>query len=315
MPAGHSIIPTLPLNWKETILAISPGVIATLGWTRTDYSPWMLSGTLLLLAFIATAYWVNNKQFPHWSLLAAGLVTAQALSFIEGVIGGLSALIVGATAQVSVMMILLVVFIILWTRPPYAPLPQYANTFVVLIVICHLVVRLKYFGLFGFSWDVALQWFSISLYAALNTLLLPIAIGRRLNPKFGPTSVLFVLGMFYGNFQLLVDVNNIVSNQLDNTVWISIYRALIPLFITLGGALCFARASSASRRLGGLLTFISAGLIINFSVVGWSYQGTLPLIIWLSFIPYTFSVLLTFILIDGISRTTSTREIFPTPSV
>jgi hypothetical protein len=302
----------MPLPWKPTILALLPGVAATLGLIRSDYSEWMFFGALLLLAFVAGAYIGNNKQLPDWSLLAAGILSAQGLSFVAGMIGGLAALIVGASNQELVMVILLAAFVILWAPRRQPPLPGYANLFVVLIILCHLIVRLKYFGLYGFSQEVALQWFSISMYAALNALLLPIAITRLFAPLHGHFAILFMLGMFYGNFQLLIDVNNVVSGVLENTIWMNLYRLLIPFLLTLGAPLWLVRTASASRRRVGLLTIIGLALVINFGVVGWSYQGALPLGIWLSFIPYTLGVLLAFILADKFCQPNAIEKITPT---
>jgi hypothetical protein len=45
-----------------------------------------------------------------------------------------------------------------------------------------------------------------------------------------------------------------------------------------------------------MLTLVGFAVIIDLLVVGFSYAGELPLVIWISFIPYTVSVLLTFVL-------------------
>ena len=85
----------LPLPWHKSLLGISPGLLATAGLVSTDFSVWMLIGLILLVAFLASVYWLNNRQLPGWSLMAAGMLTSVGLVIVSGVIGGLAAFIAG----------------------------------------------------------------------------------------------------------------------------------------------------------------------------------------------------------------------------
>jgi len=44
-----------------------------------------------------------------------------------------------------------------------------------------------------------------------------------------------------------------------------------------------------------MLLLVGIAVLINLLVIGISYEGELPIIIWISFIPYTISVLLALI--------------------
>jgi hypothetical protein len=161
------------------------------------------------------------------------------------------------------------------------------------VVACQLGVRAKYFVSFGVSWSVAGQWLHISLYAAAIALLLPVALGLRLARRYGPLAMLFVIGMIYGGFQVLVDVNSRVSERIGGTLGFAAYKALIPLMFTVVAPVWFLRARSSRSHLGGVLALSGLAVMIDLVVVGRSYGGNLPLMIWISFIPYTISVLLT----------------------
>jgi len=67
------------LSWKEAFLAIIPGVLATLGLIRNDYSIWMAGGLVLLAIYLVFAYWWNDRRLTGWSLLAVGMLAASTL--------------------------------------------------------------------------------------------------------------------------------------------------------------------------------------------------------------------------------------------
>jgi hypothetical protein len=161
-----------------------------------------------------------------------------------------------------------------------------------LIIVCQLAVRLKYFALQGVSWSVAGQWLDISLYAAVLALLFPVVLGQIFAHKHGLQAILFTIGMLYVSFQILIDVNAKVSEHLGDTLALMAYKALIPLLFTVAAPLWFLRANTLRGRVGGMLTLIGGAVIIDLLVVGWSYAGELPIIIWISFFPYTLSILL-----------------------
>jgi hypothetical protein len=287
----------LPLPWNKSLLAISPGLLATVGLVSTDFSVWMLVGLILLVAFLVSVYWWNNRQLPGWSLMAAGMLTSVGLIIVSGVIGGLTAIMVGRSANTIVLLILLA---ILTTLLGFSMRTQRVSLFVwvliTLIILCQLAVRLKYFVLLGVSWSVAGQWLNISLYAAVIALLLPVAFGQLLAKRHGLLTMLFAIGMIYVSFQILIDVNYKVSDQIGDTLEFVAYKALIPFLFTVIAPLWFLRARSSLSRVGGMLTLVGLAVIIDLIIIGLSYGGKLDLIIWFSFIPYTISVLLGFAL-------------------
>jgi len=69
----------LPISWKTSLLAIIPGLLATLGLIRNDYSIWMAAGLVILAIYLAFAYWWNDRHLPGWSLLAGGMLAASTL--------------------------------------------------------------------------------------------------------------------------------------------------------------------------------------------------------------------------------------------
>jgi membrane protein YdbS with pleckstrin-like domain len=62
------------------LLAIIPGLLATVGLVSADFSAWMLVGLILLAAFLVSAYWWNDRQSPAWSLMAAGMLASVGLT-------------------------------------------------------------------------------------------------------------------------------------------------------------------------------------------------------------------------------------------
>ena len=284
----------LPLPWNKSLLAICPGLLATTGWVRTDFSVRMLVGLILLVAFLVCAYWWNNRQLPGWSLMATGMLTSLGLMTVSGVIGGLAAILVGRSANTFVLFILLAVLItLLGFSMRTQPVSRFAWVLIALIILCQLAVRVKYFVQLGVSWSVAGQWLNISLYAAVIALLLPVAFGLFLAKRHGLLTMLFVIGMIYVSFQILLDINYKVSDQIGDTLLFAAYKGLIPLLFTVIAPLWFLRARSSLGRVGGMLTLVGLAVIIDLIMIGWSYGGELDLIIWISFIPYTISVLLT----------------------
>jgi hypothetical protein len=82
----------LPRSWNSALLAIIPGLFATMGWVSTDFRASMLVGLILLSAFLVAAYWWNKRQLPAWSLMAPGMLASVGLTIASGVIGGLAAI-------------------------------------------------------------------------------------------------------------------------------------------------------------------------------------------------------------------------------
>jgi hypothetical protein len=299
LAAGHSGRKTvsqedLPKSWNSALLAVIPGLFATMGWVSTDFSASMLAGLTLLSAFLVAAYWWNKRQLPAWSLMAAGMLTSVVLTIASGVIGGLAAILVGESANVLVLLVLMATLVaLLWFSLRARRVPLLVWALFTAVAVCQLVVRVKYFAQFGVSWSVAGQWLSISLYAVVIALLLPIALGLCLAQRYGLSTMLFLIGMVYVGFQILIDVNYKVSDQMGDTLGFVAYKALIPLLFTVITPLWFLRARSGRSRVGGVLALVGLAVMLDLVVVGLSYGGDLPPIIWISFIPYTISVLLT----------------------
>jgi len=240
----------LPLTWNASLLAIIPGIFATVGLIRTDFSAWMLVGLIGLVTFLIFAYWSNNKQLPGWSLLAIGMLASTGIVIASGVVGGLSAVIAGKSANIFVLLILLVILTILLSiyKRSQRISPLVWMLFAT-IVLCQLTVRIKYFVLFGMSLSVVSQWLSISLYAALMGLMLPVVLGTLLSKRYGYQTMLFVIGMIFVSFQILIDVNYKVSAQIGGTQEFIIYKASIPFLITVLTPLWYLRAQTLYSRI------------------------------------------------------------------
>jgi hypothetical protein len=287
----------LPFSWNRSVIAIIPGLLATMGLISVDFSAQMLVGLIGLVLFLGSTYWWNQKQLPGWSLMAIGMLVSIGLVIVSGVTGGLVAVIVGTYSNLLVLLIFLVISVLLLG---YFMKGQHIS-FVVwgifsLVIICQLAVRIKYFVLLGVSWSVVGQWLNISLYAAMIGLLLPVVFGVFLSRRYGLKTMLFVIGMIYVSFQLLIDVNSKVSNQIGNTEIYVAYKALIPFLMTVLAPLWYLRARTFNSRIVGVLFLVGLAVFLNLLVVGISYEGKLPMIIWISFIPYILSILLTLVL-------------------
>jgi hypothetical protein len=226
--------------------------------------------------------------------MAAGFLTSVGLMMVSGVVGGLAGIMVGSSANSVVVIILLAILAALLAFPIRTQsVSPVVWVLVALILLCQLAVRIKYFVLMGLPWSVAFQWLNISLYAAVIALLLPVAFGLLLAKRHGLLTMLFAIGMIYGSFQILIDVNYKVSDQIGGTLEFVAYKALIPFVFTVIAPLWFLRAQSSLSRLGGMLTLVGSAVIVDLVIIGFSYGGELDLVIWISFIPYTISVLLT----------------------
>jgi hypothetical protein len=287
----------LPFSWNRSVIAIIPGLLATMGLISVDFSAQMLVGLIGLVLFLGSTYWWNQKQLPGWSLMAIGMLVSIGLVIVSGVTGGLVAVIVGTYSNLLVLLIFLVISVLLLG---YFMKGQHIS-FVVwgifsLVIICQLAVRIKYFVLLGVSWSVVGQWLNISLYAAMIGLLLPVVFGVFLSRRYGLKTMLFVIGMIYVSFQLLIDVNSKVSNQIGNAEIYVAYKALIPFLMTVLAPLWYLRARTFNSRIVGVLFLVGLAVFLNLLVVGISYEGKLPMIIWISFIPYILSILLTLVL-------------------
>jgi hypothetical protein len=292
-----------PLLSDEALLAIFPGLLATMGLIQSDFSLGMLRGLILLFAYLLFAYWRNNKQLPAWSLMAVGMLAYVGLLLASAGVGGLAALLVGDSAMALVLLGLLVALILLLRillRDQRVSL--LAWVLFTLVLVCQLAVRIKYFVQFGVSWSVAGQWLSISMYAAVLALLLPVVLGWFLALRYGPAAMLFVLGMVFMGFHILIDVNHKVSDQMGSSFGFVAYKTLIPLIFTVIAPLWFIRGKPLKSRRIGMFGLVALAVVLDFLVVGMSYGDDLPLTVWISFIPYTMSILFALILANLLFR-------------
>ena len=244
----------LPLSWKYALLAVLPGLLATEGLTYIDFSTKMLAGAVLLAAYLTFAYFWDGRRFPGWSLMAAGMLTSMGLTVVSGVLGGLASTLVGLSANIIVLLMLLVTLVAIFIfQMQGQPISWRVWMLIMLIMACQLVVRVKYFTLFGQSWSTAGDWLSISLYSAVTGLLLPVVFGLFPARKHGLLALLFAIGMIYMGIQLLIDVNQKVSAVLENGPGLLAYKAMTPLLFTVLAPLWFLRARSSRSRIIGLL--------------------------------------------------------------
>lgn len=297
-----------PWSWEKVVLGLFPGFLATLGFIRFDFSVEALVGLVLLVVFLLQAFWRNKRRLPAWSLIALGMLASVILTMVTGVLAGVSALLVGESANAVVLLVLLMALIfllrILLREKRVTRLAWVLSLFV---VVCQLAVRLKFFVILGISWSVVGQWFMISLFAAVTALLLPVALGWFLAESFGPARILFVLGMVFIGFQVLIDVNEKVSYQMGDSLEFIAYKVLIPLIFTVFAPLWFMRGQTPQVRIAGVLGLVGLAVVLDLVIVGLSYRGELPFMIWMSFIPYTLSVVLTLILANVLYRESDTR--------
>ncbi len=212
--------------------------------------------------------------------MAAGMLTSVGLIMVSGVVGGLAAIMVGRSANTFVFLFLLAILTaLLGFSIRNQRFSLIVWVLIVLILLCQLAVRVKYFVLLGISWSVAGQWLNVSLYAAVLSLLLPVAFGLLLAKRHGLLTMLFTIGMIYISFQILIDVNYNVSDRIGDTLWFVAYQALIPLLVTVIAPLWFLRTQSSLSRVGGILTLVGLAVNIDLIIIGLSYGGELDLII------------------------------------
>jgi hypothetical protein len=287
----------IPTTWRIAALAIFPGLLAVIGLTTLDYSFQMIICIGLLLVYVFFAYIWNKKHLPSWSLMAVGILVSFCLSFLVGLIGALISILVGKMVDISLAVILwIAIFLILALFIRKNSAPKGTWIMVGLIAFMQLLMRVKYFILLGVSWEIAIEWLAVSLYASAILLMLPVCLGLPLIRKHGKWFVLYAIGSVFMGFQTIIDVYQKVSIQIGGTFWFSVYKIAIPLIFTVIAVLWFLKVKNERIRLPGLLVLVGVAVAANIVVVGISYED-FPLIIWLSSIPYTISVLLTFILV------------------
>jgi len=260
-----------------------------------DFSAWTLAGMALLIALVAAAWIRNNGQLPAWSLLALGFLAYTGLVAVFGVLGGLVALATSAAGPDPLLFILffvpwtaLIALAIVFLRGQH--IPSLLWILFGLIIVSSLLVRVKYFALYGISWSATRGMMRVSLWSA-GILLLPVAIGLRLARRHGAHTVLFVVGTTFLWFQSLINHDHRLDLYMDNSVLFTAFIILLPLLFTVIAPLCFLLAGSARGRIWGLLVPVGLAVVVCMVVTG-LVRGDFTLIIWLGAIPYTLSILL-----------------------
>jgi hypothetical protein len=148
-----------PIPDIKILLAVTPGLLATLGFVSLNSSIWTLLGIVLLLFFVTVSWIQNNRQLPGWSLMAVGIVMGISQPFVLGIIGVLVALITGTSpSPASSPFVLILPWIGIAVLSLYIKKnnQRVSRTWllVAIIVLCNILVRVKYFFLFGVSWSV-----------------------------------------------------------------------------------------------------------------------------------------------------------------
>jgi hypothetical protein len=288
-----------PITAGEILLTLAPGLLAALGLVNGDTSAWSLIGTVLLVLFIAAGWLRNNRRLPGWSLMGVGLLLGIAQPVVLGVLGVLAALITNTPASpVSSPFILAIP----WIGAAVASLYMKPDSrrakgiwfLAAAILLCNILVRVKYFILYGVSWTVLGEMLGVSLWSA-GTLLLPILVCGLLARRYGAWVILFATGATFAWFQILIDNAYKVSANIGSPALLWVYLLIVrSLFIVVGPWL-FLRAKGMRRKLLGLIGSVVASVVINIVVSG-MVRGDFTWIIWLSSIPYTLSVGLSLIL-------------------
>lgn len=283
---------TFPWNWKETALALSPGILALSGILRADFDAATWLGMFLLLLFVWMAYFISQRHFPAWSMLGWGFLAGLSQVIITGLVGGISALLLGrgSTALVIILLWTILLFLLMKSLRGIR-VPGWMAALFALIIVCQLAVRYKYFPLYGFSWGILLDWLNISFYSA-GVLLLPVAIGAWLAHRQGRSAFLFLLGALYIGIQVLSDNGGHISTELGGTPLFILYRLLPVFLVVILAPTLFVRGRSSKFQLLGTLFCMACALIFEILFSGLIRSDFSPLI-WFSSIPYVISVLLT----------------------
>lgn len=283
----------LPIPDNKILLALAPGLLVTLGLVSVNPSIWTLIGIVLLLLFVAVSWIENNRQLPGWSLMAVGIMLGISLPLVLGIIGVFVAMGTGTSpSPASSPFILVIPWIGIAVLSLYIKQnSQYVSRtwlLAVTIVLCNILVRVKYFILFGVSWSVLWEMLGVSLWSA-GTLLLPIMAVGVMARKYGEPTILFAVGATFGWYQVLIDNAFQVSANIGSSELFWVYLIVVRFLFIVIGPWLFLRAKGTHKQLFGLIGSICASVAINIIVSGVVRKDFTPMI-WLSAIPYTISI-------------------------
>jgi hypothetical protein len=278
---------------KKIPLAVTPGLLVTLGLVSENPSIWTLLGIILLFLFVAVSWIQNNRQLPGWSLLAVGILLGISQPVVLGIAGVLVALVTGTPpSPVSSPFVLVLPWIGITVLSLYIKQKSQHVTrtwlLAVTIVLCNILVRVKYFVLFGVSWSVLWEMLGVSLWSA-GTLLLPIIAVGVLARKYCASTILFAVGATFAWYQVLIDNAYKVSGNIGSSELFLVYLIVVRFLFIVIGPWLFLRSKGTQRQLFGLIGSICASVAVNILISG-IVRGDFTLIIWLSAIPYTISI-------------------------
>jgi hypothetical protein len=289
----------LPISSRHVLLALTPGFLATLGLVNRNPSIWTLPGCILYLLFIAAAWMLNNRQLPGWSLMAVGILLGIAQPVVLGFLGVLVALMTGTPPSPTLSPFVLaipwigVAAVFLFLKQDSRHVLR-TGLLVAAIVLCSILVRVKYFVLFGVTWSVLWEMLGVSLWSA-GTLLFPIIAIGLLARRYGVQAILCAAGATLVWFQVLIDNAYKVSANIGSPELFGVYLLVVRLLFIVIGPWLFLRARGTCGQLSGLIGAVSASVVINIVISG-IVRGDFTLIIWLSAIPYTISIGLSLVL-------------------
>jgi hypothetical protein len=283
----------LPLPDNRILLAVTPGLLVTLGLVSVNPSIWTLVGIILLLLFVAVSWIQNIRQLPGWSLMAVGIILGISQPVVLGIIGVLVALVTGTPpSPASSPFVLVLPWIGIAVLSLYLKQNRQhvSRTWLlaVTIVLCNILVRVKYFFLFGVSWSVLWEMLGVSLWSA-GTLLLPIIAVGILARKYGAATILFAVGATFAWYQVLIDNAYKVSGNIESSELFWVYLIVVRFLFIVIGPWLFLRAKGTHRQLFGLIGSICVSVALNIMISG-IVRGDFTLIIWLSAIPYVISI-------------------------
>jgi hypothetical protein len=264
-------------------------------------------GAILLLLFISASWIQNSRQLPGWSLMAVGIVLGLLQPVVLGLIGVLIALATGTTpSPASSPFVLALPWIGIAVLSFYIKQNSQHGTrtwlLAATIILCNILVRVKYFLLFGVFWSVLWEMLGVSLWSA-GTLLLPIIAVGVLARRFGAATVLFAVGATFAWYQVLIDNAYKVSSNIGSSELFWLYLIIVRFLFIVIGPWLFLRVKGTRRQLFGLIGAVCASVVINIVVSG-LVRGDFTLIIWLSAIPYTISIGLSLLLAYWLYRST-----------
>jgi len=307
---------------KTSLLAIIPGFMATIGLANgssangsstnggsasTGFIDLTVPGGMLLAGFVAAAWITNRRRLPAWSLMSVGILLGLVLPTVFGILGAGLGLATGTNPSPSASLFTLalpwsaIVGLALFLKQSRETrLKTWLLT--AAIVVCSILVRVKYFALFGVSWSVFWELSGVSLWAA-GTLLLPIFMAGVLARRYKAAAVIFfAVGATYVWYQVLIDNAYHVSIGLNNPGLYWLYRLVVQLLFMVVGPLLYLYIKNPKGKMIGLIGAITASVVINILFSG-LVRGDFTPIIWLAAVPYTLSVGLSFGLVNVLKST------------